>query len=232
MSEKDTSASAAGGEPNELHNLKQEMTRKLSNVDAGFNAIQQQLAELTKKMAPVVQPKVEAPDLNTLAVTDPVEYARVIKDQTLAEVRAEQARVSQAQQYNQTVISKLLTEFPEAGQPGHQLYDKVQQILVGMSDEERNNSANWKSVVLEAALDLGIKPRSKRKADEEEPESFSFGGSSGGSRPETKTSGKNKLDPRTIEFAALVGLDVKDQKVLADLEKTSSRKDWRKYERR
>lgn len=219
MSEQDNgqSTSASGTTENPVDNLKAEFSRKMSNLDANFAAIAQKLETLTTKVAPVHQES--KPDLATLAVTDPIAYAEAIAAEADRRAALREQASRQIQDQNSKVINNIVSDFPEVNQVGHPLYDKVQEMMGKMSPEEKNNSSHWRAMVLEAAMDVGLKPRSKR-SKEDRNEDFSLGGGYSGS---SRAAAKPKLSGDALQFATLLGLDTKDPKVIKRLEERSQR---------
>jgi len=223
MSEQNQGAGAPPAD-DRLKNLQSEFSRKTENLENNLKTISQQLEQLARATVKEPAQQDASHALNEAHLTDPVRYAQIIRDQALSDMRREQEAVSRVQAKNQVTISNILNEFPEASQVGHKLYDKVQELFTKMPEEERNNSANWKATVLEAALDLGVKPRSKRTPTE--TDDFVMGSRSSGS-PE-RTGKKDELDQRTVDFARLMGLPVDKPETMEKL-KSYSNRDYRRY---
>ena len=199
-----------GGE--DIKNLKAEMGRKFDNIAAQLQAF----VEQAKPKAPAPE---AAPKKPSVFEDEEAYAARIIEE---ADKRAEQklARMQEAQARQQQTISSLVAEFPELAHGDHDLTKKAVETFNGMSAEEKAFGGSMKLAVQQAALELGIKPKSKRSDDD-------FYGLPGGAPSQTRTKKKdNELDWRTEEFARLVGVNVDDPKVKERLINKHGRKDY------
>lgn len=207
-------------------NLKAEMDRKFGNINDQLAQIAESLSSAQQqRQAPEPTPQVD--DLEQLSYSDPKRYAEVIKNQTLQEVRAEQQRLQQQQEQQNQVISRIYNDFPEVNTPGTKLYDKVQEMVQKLPQDQRSNPANWESLVYRAALETGIKPRYLRKSSEDAADDFVMSGSRGSSSIKESRK-KDELDPKTLEFARLMGMPV-DKKDYVEKLKKYSKRDFRRY---
>ena len=206
-------------------NLKAEMDRKFGNINDQLSKIAESLTSAQQARQP--EPTPPADDLEQLAYSDPRRYAEVIKQQTLQEVRADQQRLQQQQEAQNQVISRIYSDFPEVNTPGHKLYDKVQEMVKALPEEQRANPASWESLVYRAALETGVKPRALRKNDDSEADDFVMSGSRGSSSIKQPRK-KEDVDPRTLEFARLMGMPV-DKPEYMDRLKKYSKRDFSRY---
>ena len=132
---------------------------------------------------------------------------------------------------NQTnsVLSQLGSEYPELNDANSDLTLKSVEIYKRMSERDRSSSMAFKTAVRDAAADLGILPKNKRKSTSGEGPDIGSGNSSsqsaGNSQPRSK-----KLDDKTLAFAKLIGLKTDDPKVVERLKARSQRAKWNKYE--
>lgn len=193
---------AEGGAPasspstDELKNLKAEMNRKLENINA---TIAEQLKSL--KAAPSA-PAPSAPAQKKVSVFDDEDaYAESVVSAAEERIARKLAAEREAQAKQQATIGALMSEFPELGNNDHELTKKAAEIFQALPDEDKASRLAMEAAVRKAALEVGVKPKSKRGGDEND--AFSMGGS--GSRSVKRDS--ESLDPRTVEFAKLMGVD-------------------------
>lgn len=202
--------------------LKSEFTRKLSNTESQLGELKKAnevlLQELKKISQPAPAPRAsKEDDLETIMYTDPRRYTEMVEERAEARVLSKINQANQVQQKQNNVISSLTSEYPELMNTDHELTKKAVEIYSQLPDEDKTSPMAYKLAVKEAAMELGVKPRSKR-SDEE---SYSFGGSQGGPRKK-----KESVDAATVDFARMMGLNVDDPKVKERLAKRAQR-DWR-----
>jgi hypothetical protein len=201
------------------------MARKLGNTDTKISELQKTnellLSKLTQLTQPAAAPR-QKQDLSTLLYNDPDAYAAEIERR--AEERA-MARVNQQQaQAAKTgnVIAELQAEFPEIADSNNELTKKAVEMYNNLPDDEKNSSLAYKVAVKAAALELGVKPRSKRPVDEVPM------GSSSNHRSSNSRRSSNKLSTETEQLAAIFGIDTSKSDVKERMIKASQR-DWTKY---
>lgn len=211
-----------GGE-DVVKNIKAEFNRKLDNVSTQL-AEQRQMNERLMSQVAALKPAPAAsrePDLSELMYSDPAKYAEVIAERAASSVNSRLAADSK----KASTIQRLVQEYPETGDQEHPLTKKAVEIYTSMPEDEKQTPQAYRTAVAEAAAELGIKPRSKRPQQDDEP---SFGTSD---RPSTRRrkSGSGDLDPNTEAFASIMGLDVKNPEVRKRLSERSDR-NWQKYQ--
>lgn len=190
--------------PDEIKNLKAEFSRKMQNIEQTNNALKSSqealLAEIQKLTKPAPKQE-EQGSLSDLMYRDPEAYARRVAEESdrRAEARINQALQNQSRQ--QQMIGSLVDQFPELNSGEHDMTKRAVEIFNNMAEADKTSPTAYKTAVLEAAAEFGIKPRSKRPKEEE----YVGGASGSGTRQSSRR--KNELDPRTEEFAKLVGLD-------------------------
>jgi len=214
-------AAPAAPAVDEIKNLKAEYSRKMSNLEEQLKKTNELLQA---RIAPKA-PSVEKEKIADVWYSDPEKAAALIQEQTAAQLEAKLA-AQQAQQakYSQT-INQLYNEYPELQQEEGTLTKRAAEIYKGLTDEERAHPLAMRMAVKDAASELGIKPRSKRGEDDD---SFALGGGRGGEGRKKKDR-DGDLDPATLGFAKVMGLNVSDPKVLERL-KARSKRGWGKYE--
>lgn len=213
-----------GGE-DPIQQVKGEFTRKLSNTEAQIaelkKANEAMLAQLQRITTPQPKREVAEDNLEDILYRDPKKYTEIVQqqaeDRIMGKLRAEQA----AQQRQSSTLSKLVDEYPELSHNDHELTKKAVEFYNQLSDDDKVSPTAYRLAVKEAAMELGIKPRSKRS----EEDSYSFGGSSGGSTTRKK---RETLDSATTDFAKIMGLNVDDPKVKERILERSKR-DWKRY---
>jgi hypothetical protein len=189
--------------PDELKNLKAEFNRKLGNVE---QTLKDSNAQLLAQMQQMLKPKVQEPvregaDLEDLFYKDPKAYAAKIEERT---IQAMDSRIAQRETVNaqrNNVIAQLSREFPELSVDDHELTQLALKKYNELAKESGATPATYKAAVYEAALEQGIKPRSKRPDSDD---SFSLSGSGSGKRSAKKT---DELDPGVAETAIAFGVD-------------------------
>lgn len=220
--------SADGGNaPDPIAQLKGETSRKLDNVNAQLEKLAQANALLIEKLTAVAPAKKAAPeqeeDLSTLAYTDPAKYAAVIEERTTAKITAQLTKREEAQARTNAVMNELTNEYPEITDAKSDLSKKALEIYNSIPEHERNTTAAFKLAVKEAAMEIGVKPKSKRSDDE------NFMGPSGGVPTSRSRRQATKLSPETEQWAALLGVDLSDKEV-HDRVVQRAQRDFRRYQ--
>lgn len=162
-------------------------------------------------------PQEETPDLTGLLLSDPEKAIKVIKESVKKEINGEldqhQSRIAQQ---NQT-LAQLQQEFPELSDINHPLTKSALEIYGKMSNKEKESPLAYKVAIQEAAMRNNVKPKSVRQ--QESSDEFSMpSGVKGGPR----TKGTDKLDPKTVEFARIMGLNLEDKATVERLKKNAS----------
>lgn len=217
------------GGGDEIKNLKAEMDRKIGNIEKTNQALLTQLQVIANNPKKETPPPPEKKSIRDTWYEDPDAAANMIvkkaKNDALTEIRSENA----AQAKKSGVIQKLYQEYPELQDFDNPLTVKAVEIFEKLPEEEKAHPMAYRLAVKEAAEDLDIKPKAKRKAKEEADDSFALtGGTGNASKTRSRRSGE--LDQRTVDFAKLVGLDPSNEKTQANLKKHAERKNWLTWE--
>lgn len=203
-----------------LKNLKAEMNRKLDNTTAELQKTNQQMqAILAAMQTPAKSETPPASKLSDLWYDKPDEAARIIEERTTEKLRREMAAQQALQTKQQQVITGLISDFPELQDGSHELTKKAVELYNALPEDEKTHPLAYKTVVKDAALDLGIKPKSKRTPSADD--GFTMGSTSGSSRSERSGS----LNQMQKDLAAMLG--VKPEKVAARIKNTSDYKKWK-----
>lgn len=203
--------------PDRVKNLQSEFDRKLQNVTAEL----QRIAAAIPQPAPQQQSKKK---LAELAYSDEDGFERELDSRVEAKAAAIVENMTAKQARQNAVIQDLYKDFPEIGDMENPLTKRALEIHASLSAEEKGSPMAYKLAVKDAALELGVKPKSKRAANNDE--SFQLGG--GGNPPPRKQ--KEDIDTATTDFARALGVDVSDVKVKERLKNYSSRRNWNKFE--
>jgi rRNA maturation endonuclease Nob1 len=212
----DTSANTPAADP--LKNLQAEMNRKMSNLE-------QANAQLLEQLKAMNQPKKAEAPKKVSVWEDEEAYARSIREQTVREVEEKLSKREQENARQQQTIAALMADFPELSQGDHQLTTRAVEIYNSLDEEDKRSPLAYRAAVKDAALELGIKPKSKRQTGSQD-DAYTLGGSSSG-KPAKKS---GDLDNRTAEFAALMGVDISKPEVKERLLKKHGRKSYNSWE--
>lgn len=214
-----------------IKNMHAEFSRKTEKLAQDNARLSQQLEQLLSVMQPKQTSSTpEDVDLEELIYKDPKTYAAKVKEQATKEAtRVVSQQLAQQQQSN-AILGQLVSDYPELNDGNSELTQRAIQLYKGLSEAERANPMSYKVAVRDAAAELGVLPKSKRKSSSDDD--FSFGGSSSssGSSAPKQSSKKEDVDNRTLAFAQLIGLNTNDKKVVERLKQRSQRKNWGKYE--
>ena len=210
-----------------IKNIKAEMDRKLGNVDKTLSDLtktNQQLAQalerLTKPAAPAPEPQKQRYSEDWFSNPDSAAEKLVQEAERRAEKKFE-ARLEQQNKQTQT-LSSLVAEFPELTDGSAELTKKTLEIYNSLPAEDRSSPSAYRLAVKEAALELGVQPKSKRKRSESDD--FSLSGEGRG--PSRRDSAE--VVKATEEFARIMGLKV-DDNTKKNLKKHGAR-NWTRYE--
>lgn len=206
-----------------MDNFKAEMNRKMGNTETQLDQLKKMNEQLVQELQinnqaqqqrASAQYQEPTKSLNDLWYEDPQKAVEMIQIQTEQRVM-ERVEASQARQNKQNVvIGNLMSEYPELSDANHELTKKVSELYELLPAEEKNSPLAYKIAARDAAAELGILPKSKRKEDTT-TDSFTVSSSSGSTRPAKSAS--DEVDQRTTGFAEHMGLDTSDPKVMESL---------------
>ena len=201
-----------------LHNAKAESDRKIANMEAHMANTQSQLDALMQQLQ---KSAAQAKPSKDLLYDNPEEFI----NQTIsaAEQRAD-ARVNQ--RMNETarlhqVVNEIQGKYAEFSQPGSEASKRALQIANSLP-KEMDQVSRAKMAMLEAAAEMELVPRSKRKATAAGDDYVAAGGVAKAAQP------KSRQDAAEREFLRLLGGDkANDKEVQKEFEKAQKRGDWR-----
>ncbi len=213
-----------------LTNVKAEFSRKLSNIEAKYASLESTNAQLLATLQSISAPKAPAAPaakLEDVWFDKPQQAADQIMAQAEERIMKRiDSRSDQLHRQNQT-LSQLVSDFPELSDGNHEFTKKAVEIYSAMSAEDKTSPLAYKAAVKEAALEMGVMPKSKRKDDDY----VSSGNGSNSSRNESRSprSGAG-IDKATEEFAKLVGVNIDDPKVRDRIKSKHNRRSYNNWE--
>lgn len=207
----------------DLKNVKAEFNRKIGNLEETNKQLLAQLKNLTEVVKPAKAPA--EPSKKVSVFDDEEAYATRIKEEAAAEIerKLEQQQAQQAKQAQ--VINSLVTDFPELSDGNHDLTKRAVEIFNGLEESERKSPSAYRTAVLSAASEFGMRPKSKRTSSSDD--SFALGGGGGESRASKRSAGE--ISEGTKTFAALVGLDLDDPKNKASADRIKTKHGRKSY---
>lgn len=191
-----------------LNNMKAELNRKVSNIEA--------------RVTPQ-KPQAEEEPLEDLIYSNPKKVIETIRQQ----VNQDTQQTLNARDQHTQVIGDLMYDFPELQDKNSDLFKAAVAGYQAMTPQEQQNPMAYKLAVKSAAVDIGVKPRSKRSADDDF--SLSGDGSSGNTRRSNRRD-SDELSDASLEFAKRVGFNVDDPKVVERIQARAKRTNWNRYE--
>jgi hypothetical protein len=207
---------ATGGDAEQVKNLKAEMDRKLSKLEQANATLLAEMQKLTRSAAP------KAPEPNVAPkppdpFDDPAGYARFIKEEAKKEVLAEVEARDAGKARIDGAVSSLYQEYPELADSENPMTKAVLERYEKLDPSERKDPRALRLAALETAQEMGVKPK-KLRTDEED-DSFTMPTGAYGTSPRARNRTSSKPDPRMLDFAARLGMDVSDPKVVERLNK-------------
>jgi hypothetical protein len=228
--EEQEAAAAARPEPG-IKEVKGEMTRKMSNLEAQLADTQRLLQELASRGSQAPQPAQPAKPLKDLMYDDPDQFASVIESRVASAV----SKKVDAQSATAAEVSRIASQYPEFQDASSEAYRLALRKAGALNESFRQTPEGVRAAMLDAALELGLVPAMKRtqkiQGAATDADEFSVGSSTGRKPAASSSQGSKKddLNPKTRDFAALIGLDVNNPKVVENLKKHSKRK-WSRDE--
>lgn len=219
-----------------IKNTKAEMDRKLGNVESTIAQLAETNKALAAQLANLNKPPAPAPNTKS--------YGQKFyenEDATLNEIeqnatkRAVEivSKLTQTESQRQSIIGQMVNEYPELVDPSTDLRKKAVEIFNTLSEDERSDPRSYKIAVRDAAAELGMLPKSKRKADpveNDDDDSFTLNNASPSPSKRARDKNKNdKLSEETLLFAELLGRPIDDEKYVERLKKANQRGNWNKY---
>jgi hypothetical protein len=216
-------------------NMKAEFDRKIQNVMDTTNQRLQEIAQMLKP-AQQAEPDLDYADLKSKIYDDPGYVIKQIEER--ADRRAEAAanrivnNAVQKSTASQQAVNEVAMIYPEFTQPGSTAAQRAVEIGASQDPSLRGTAAGVKLAMMQAAAEQGLTPASaRRQQPRTNTDDFSVGerGGSGQRQQRRQQDPTKDIDPKTLEFAALLGVDINDPKRLEGLQRASQRK-YNKYQ--
>jgi hypothetical protein len=169
---------------------------------------QAQLQEALARIAPAKQAApAEDAKLEDLMYSDPAKYTALIEE------RATQKALEkiQAQGAIQQAVAGLYNEYPELADNDNALTKATREVLKTVPDSEQMNPKMYEYAVMKAAGELGVQPRSKRKAPEPEDDGF-VAPSYQSPQARAKKRSTEQVVSQNKDIAKAFGVDLNDPK--------------------
>jgi hypothetical protein len=223
----DDKGQGAGGQPD----FKKVLDDGLKGLSDEIKKLNQRIDQQNKPPQTVKKPAQEPEeDLSTLMILDPKKAVEKITAKVKEEVQGSAEQQAQAQgQFNDKYM-ELANDYPEISDQSSELFKRAREIM-SSSQAGRWDTGAMERAVLKAAAEKGIQPMKHRKQVEPDDDSYLGGGSTGEGRRQERKNRSEKLPAATLAFAELVGLNVKDSKVVESLTKHHNERkgNWSKY---
>lgn len=213
-----------------VKNTKAEFDRKLGNFESQVKQLQDTNNALAQKLDGLkpVAPVAAVKPLRERFYEDEESTLRSIKDEAKAEAKAEMNSVIQTQQ----TVGEMVAQYPELSDDNNALTKKAKEIHANLPAHLQGTPYAVRIAVREAAADLGIVTKSKRKEEIVVEDDAAVGGAGqGGGSAKSRREKEGEMDDRTLQFAELLGRPVDDEKYIERLKKVGQRKVWTKYRR-
>lgn len=225
---------AGGGAPKQP-DLQKVIDEKFGSLSKTLEQLNQKLSANTEKQSAPKKQQVEEDDLDTLILADPRKAVERITSKVKEDVFNTVRQENTQKDSFAVKFSELQNEYPEIADMSSDLYKRAKEIMQESQTGAYDSSALERSV-LRAASEKGVLPmqhrRKQQQSDGEESDGGYIGGGNGFSenRPNRRKS-SDKLPAATLAFAELVGMNIKDPKVVERLTKTYNdrRGNWNKY---
>lgn len=230
MSDQDQGSSAPeGGES--LTNVKAEFSRKLSNIEAKYSSLEQTNAQLLATLQAMSAPKQQAQPnskIEDVWFDKPQEAAARIKQEAKAELMQELRAEGDRTAKQNATLAQLVSDFPELSDGNHELTKRAVEIYSGLSAEDKTSPIAYRAAVKEAALEMGVMPKSKRSQDDD----FTISGQGSSTTRSERSPSRQKsgIDAATEEFARLIGVNIDDPKVKERIKSKHNRRSYGKWE--
>lgn len=180
--------------------------------------------EFNRKIDSLKPPPPPAParkSTQELMYEDPEQAVRQIEE----EVETRITRKLEARDVGRQTVERLYSDYPELKEASNPLSTKANEIFSQFSEAEQKDPRTMRTAVYQAAAELGLAPKPKRKqVVEAGDDNFQLGGG----KPAPRKKG-GEVDQSVLEAAAAFGLNVEDPKVVARLKQRADRP-FKKYQ--
>lgn len=201
-----------------LKNVKAEFSRKLEGVESQLKSTNDALLKLINQTGKSEPPPASQPKISDLLYEDPDKAVAIIAEQVSKTVRADVTKEVSERSREQQIMTNLYQEYPELADAENPLTKRALEVFDKLPADDKKSPSAYKLAVAEAALDVGMRPKSKRESSQgysQNQDSFALGSSSA---PKATTR-PGKLSPDTEDFGRAMGFDMSDPKVRERIEK-------------
>ena len=236
-----TDTSTEEGSARSTESFAAEFARKTEKLQSENQALSNKLDQLTsmlqqQQQRPPPQQQAAGIDymsmseeqLEELSYNNPKSYARAVEIRATTKASALIDRRINEQQQTGMVMSQLIAEYPELGDTNSELSLKAVSMYAQLPNHIKNDPAAYKMAVRDAAADLGLLTKSKRKGSADDGD-FALGSNTGKGQPRGPKKSE-AVDDKTLEMAERLRLNIRDPKVVARLKTRTERKNWGKFE--
>jgi hypothetical protein len=209
--------------------LSADLLAKTDKLAQDNERLSKQLEALTSTLTSALSPKKQEPvdeeDLEALIYKDPRAYARKVEERASKNAEAMINNKLNSQNQANQVMAKLTSDYPELADANSELTKRAVEVYNSLSTSEKKSPNSYNLAVREAAAELGLQTKAKRKSSGDD--FMLSGGRSGG--PSSGSKRGDELSDATLEFAERLGMNIKDKKVIENLKARAGRKSWSKY---
>jgi hypothetical protein len=192
----------------EVRRMNQELQQSLLNLKSEMN-------RKIEALKPTPPPEPVRPLQETL-----YDNPELAIEQITSSIESRLTSKLEERENSKALAAKIYSDYPELEDPNNPLTQRANEIYTALSPTERKDPKALKSAVLEAAAEMALAPKSKRKTTQSsDSDSFSLGSKGSGKRPVKK----EEVTDNMLQTAALMGLDVKDPKVVERLRARTKR---------
>lgn len=192
-----------------------------------------QLAQQLAKMQQKPKPITEAPtkSLGERFYEDENAVLQEVEANATKRATDQMRKLQETDRQKQAAVTAMVTDYPELAIEGD-LKKRSVEIFNAMSEEDQADPKAIKLSVREAAAELGLLPKNKRKdetVDDDDSFSLSGRGNSDGRKSRKSQQKEGDLAQETLDFAELLGRPVDDEKYIERLKKANQRRNWGKF---
>jgi hypothetical protein len=200
---------------------KTELDAKLGEVQEQLKAMNSQFADSLQSLASAVKPpQKQQPTFSDDDIYDPAKLETKVAAKA-GEIA--QQIVARERELNATIYN-MAQDYPEI-QSDPAIQKAVREAQATLPANMRDSALGIETAILKAVTKAGLVPKSRRPVVDDEPSVSGTRSAASGS----SSGKKQKIDPRTLEFAQLLGRDITNADVLKGLEEASQRDGYNRY---
>lgn len=203
----------------------------------GFSGLKAELDKLSQRvMATEQKPSQKQSkqetddDLADMILLDPKKAVGKIREQLKESLMGDiNTNLTAKEEFNMK-YTELMGLYPEIADESSELHKRTKELF-GTFSGGKFDAAQLERAALKAASEQGLSAKKHRKQAIVEEEEEYLGSGSFQPAPDRRGKKPDKLPKESLQFAELVGLNIKDPKVIERLEKTHKERsgNWNKY---